>query len=174
MSAPVHVSELRYLSIATAYKGRGGSNSCVQWSVALALDVRHAILTFGTLRAANDAEAEVIQNASRVPFIHCWVEVHGNTVLAPTTIKRTGGVLVPMQRDHYYELNEVRDVGRVPRDVFDDIAHRHRLAAALRHGSPRFGSGKVAGEFLEAAGIRYRVSENRSLLPLETETELRA
>jgi len=166
IAPPLHVTDLRYLSAATAYKGRGTTNSCVQWSVALALDLRSAVVTFGTFRAATDEEAEVIENASRIPFIHCWVEVGVNTVLAPTTIKRTGGVLVPMSRESYYEVNAARDIGHVPRKVFDGIVHRHRLVAALRHGSPRFGSGKVTEELLAAAGIRYRVSgEHRSLLP---------
>jgi hypothetical protein len=163
----VHVSELRYLSAATAYTGRGGNNLCVQWSVALALDVRQGILTFGTLRAATDEEAEVIENASREPFIHCWVEV-GETVLAPTTAKRTGGVLVPFRKDSYYEMNRARDVKHVPRRVFDDIVRKHGVYAALRHNLPRFGSGKITEDLLAAAGVRYRVSgENRSLLPLE-------
>jgi hypothetical protein len=172
MSTPVHVSALRYLSAATKYSGREGNNLCVQWSVALALDVRAGLVTFGTLRAATEEEAKTIAYASREPFIHCWVEV-GDTVLAPTTIKRTGGLLVPMRRDSYYELNAAKDVRHVPRKVFEDIAHRHRVASALRHLSPRFGSGKITEDLLAAAGVRYRISDcgKRSLLPLETETQ---
>jgi len=166
VSRPLHVSELRYLSAATAYSGRGTNNLCVQWSVALALDVKIGHVTFGTLRAANDAEAEVIENASREPFIHCWVEVGEATVLAPTTIKRTGGVLVPMLRSSYYEINAAKDVKRVARADFERIVRKHGVVSALRHLSPRFGSGKIVEDLLNAAGVRWRIAgENRSLLP---------
>jgi hypothetical protein len=163
----MHVSELRHLNAATAYRGRGTSNACVQWSLALALDVRHALMTFGTLRAATPEEAAVIgPAASRVPFIHCWVEV-GDTVYAPTTIERTGGMLVPMSRHAYYDVNKIRDVCHVPRIAFDDIVRRYRVRAALKHLSPRFGNGDITGELLAAAGVRYTLGANRALLPTE-------
>lgn len=161
------VSMLPHLNAAMAYKGRDGSNSCVQRSVALALDLRGSVVTFGTLRAATPEQieaGEVPANASRVPFIHCWVE-RGDTLYAPTTVERTGGCLVPMKREAYYELNGARDVRRVPLHDFRRIARRFGLSAALKHKSQRFGDGKVTEALLDAAGVRYVLSENRSLLP---------
>lgn len=161
----MHVGQLPHLSAALRFKGRNGSGSCVQRSVALCLDLRGALLTFGTLRAANEEEAAVIANASREPFIHCWVEVD-DTVFAPTTLEQTDFVLRPMRRSSYYELNGVRNVRYVPRQHFNALAKRYRLSSALRHDSQRFGSPEVTDAFLRAAGVRYRLSENRSLLPI--------
>lgn len=168
MNRGLHVEELRHLYAALDFTGRGGSGSCVQRSVALALDLQgRGVVTFGTLRAATDEEIERIgPNASRVPFIHCWVEV-GETLLAPSTLERTDGYLVPMARAAYYELNAVRDVGRVPRAAFETIARRFRVRAALRHGSARFGDGAITSALLDAAGVRYVVGPEptRALLP---------
>ena len=162
------LEDLRHLHAAMAFTGRAGSGSCVQRSVALALDLQgRGIVTFGTLRAASPEEVEQLgPNASRVPFIHCWVEVEGS-VLAPTTLERTGGRLLPMPRASYYELNAVRDVCPVPRLAFDAIARRFRLASALKHGSARFGDGAITTALLEAAGVRYVVGPlpNLALLP---------
>ena len=71
----LHVDQCRHLSAALAYSGRNGLGSCVLRSVALALDLPAAVLTFGTVRAANEAEIATIPNASLVPFIHCWLEL---------------------------------------------------------------------------------------------------
>jgi len=164
----LHVDELRYLKAALAFTGRAGSGSCVQRSVALALDLPgRAVVTFGTLRAATPEEAvQIGPSASRVPFIHCWIEV-GETLLAPTTLERTDGYLLPMDRAAYYELHAVRDVCPVPRLAFAAITRRFRLAAALKHGSPRFGDGAITTALLEAAGVRYVVGPlpNKALLP---------
>jgi hypothetical protein len=162
----LHVDQCRHLSAALAYSGRGGLGSCVLRSVALALDLRSAVLTFGTMRAATDEEATYIANASRVPFIHCWLELDGR-VIAPTTIERTAGVLVPMSRESYYDLNGVSDVRPVPRDKFDAIARRFRLSAAFRHTSPRAGNGEITEALLAAAKVRYVLGEHRALLPKE-------
>jgi hypothetical protein len=168
--APLHVEHLRHLSAALAYTGRGGLASCVVRSVALALDLKRAVVTFGTLRAASEEEALAIgANASRVPFIHAWVELEarGGIVLAPTTVERTGGVLVPFARASYYGINGARDIRPVPPREFDRIARRFRLSSALRHGSERLGSGEVAGALLAAAGVRYVLGEHRALLPAD-------
>lgn len=169
----IHVDDLRHLSAALAFKGRSGLGSCVQRSVALALDLPQAVVVFGTLRAASDEEierGEAPHNASRVPFIHCWLEL-GPAVLAPTTIERAGGLVVPMSRESYYELNDVRDARPVPRDAFDRIARRHRLSAALKHLSQRFGNHSVTEELLNAAGVKYVLGPDRALLPATTTTK---
>jgi len=162
------LEDLRHLKASLAFTGRAGSGSCVQRSVALALDLQgRGVVTFGTLRAATPEEVAAIgPHASREPFIHCWVEV-GETVYAPTTLERTGGRLLPMARAAYYELNAVRDVCPVPRAAFVAIARRFRLSAALRHGSARFGDGAITTALLQAAGVRYIVGPepNKALLP---------
>lgn len=164
----IHVDELRYLKAALAFTGRAGSGSCVQRSVALALDLPgRAVVTFGTLRAATPEEVEQIgPQASRVPFIHCWVEV-GDRVLAPTTLERAEGYLLPMARAAYYDTNAVRDPCPVPRADFERIVRRFRLASALKHGSARFGDGAITTALLEAARVRYVVGPlpNKALLP---------
>jgi hypothetical protein len=166
MTKPLHVRELRYLHAAMHYKGTA-NNACVQWSMGLALDMKRAVVTFGTLRAATPDEVASIPGASLVPFIHCWVEV-GEIVYAPTTLERSGGVLVPFDRADYYDRNGVSDVRHVLREAFDDIAHRYRLTSALKHLSPRFGSSAVAGELLRAAGVQYVLDEHRALLPIDS------
>jgi hypothetical protein len=162
----LHVADCRHLSAALAFKGRNGMGSCVLRSVALALDLPRAVITFGTIRAANEAEIATIPNASLVPFIHCWLEVD-DVVIAPTTLERTAGVLVAMDRKSYYETNGVYSVRPVPRAAFDAIARRFRLSAAFRHGSGRAGKGNVAEALLAAANVRYVLGEHRALLPKE-------
>ena len=161
----VHVDSLPHLRASLAYVGRGGLGSCVVRNIALALDLRAGVVTFGTIRAATDEEAAKIgPRASREPFIHCWIELGGN-VLAPTTIERTGGLVLPMRRESYYDINGIRDVRPVPRAAFDAIARRYRLSAALRHGSKRVGHGDIAEALLAAAGVRYVLGPDRGLLP---------
>jgi len=169
----LHVDQLRHLSAALVYVGRAGQGSCVQRSMALALDLPKLVMTFGVLAGVRDEEIrEVEESSSREPFIHAWCEAHG-MVIAPTLIERTGGLLVPMTRESYYRVNGVSDVWPVPRAAFNAIARRHGLSSALRHGSNRFGSIPVSEAMLAAAGVRYRLGENRALLPLAAKESAR-
>jgi hypothetical protein len=159
------ISELRYLQAATALRGTGESGqACIQWAAALALDLRQGLLTFGTTRAATPEELVSIPGASPVPFIHAWVEI-GQTLYAPTTLARTDWWLVPFDRDDYYTRNGVTDVHRLARARFEAIVKRWGLAAALKHGAARAGSGQLADALLQAAGVRYVVGEGRGVLP---------
>jgi hypothetical protein len=166
MPRTFHPSELRYLSAATDYSGSGPNRqACIQWAAALTLDLRasRAILTFGTLRPGTPEERFTDPRVSDVPFIHAWVEV-GDWMYAPTLLERLGEIR-PFPCVDYYRVNEVRDVCRVPRDKFDAIVKRFGLAAALKHRSKRAGSGELADALLQAAGVRYILSEHRSVLP---------
>ena len=94
----LHGEQCRHLYAALAFPGRGGLGSCTLRSAALALDytrrldyVRHAA------RIDPDEMSAIGPNASRVPFIHCWLE-HRDDLLAPTTIERRRRFVVPMTR----------------------------------------------------------------------------
>jgi len=158
------VAELRYLNASMDYEGSApGGQLCIQWSAALALDLRAGVLTFGTLRACNDAEREQFgPGAASAPFIHAWVEV-GEALYSPTSVKRIG-LLAPMNRHDYYALNGATDVRPLQRREFEAVARRHRLAAALKHGSPRAVHRDLVTDLLRAAGVRWVLSPQRGLL----------
>ena len=158
------VAELRHLRAALNYRGTSASGqACVLWSAALALDLR-AVLTFGTLRAAEVHEFVGVPGRAEVPFIHAWVEA-GAFVYAPTTNRRTAGLLMPMARDHYYEVNGVTDARSLPPRELQTIARRWRFASALKHLSPRAGDRAFPEELMRAAGVRWHTGPSREILP---------
>lgn len=142
-----------------------GAGTCFHRCAALMLDLPpDAEMVFGVLRAATAEERAKIPNASPVPFIHAWVEFRGQ-LLAPTTIERTGGELRAMPLESYYQANQIRVTWRLRWPAFNQVARRFRLAAAFKHGSARTGSGEVVDALLKAAGVRYTLSERRTVLP---------
>lgn len=162
---PLALGELRYLPAAMALlQEREGMRNCVQRSVALALDLPHAAIVFGTLPAATPEQLAARPDSSREPFIHCWCEI-GGYVLAPTTIEQLGE-LRPIPRAVYYHLNGVSDPRPVPREEFARIAREWGLRSALKHHPARFGNGKVAEALLAAARVRYRLGAGNALLPI--------
>jgi len=142
-----------------------GAGTCFQRAAALMLDLpADAELVFGVLRAAPPEERAKNPNASPVPFIHAWVEFRGQ-LLAPSTIERTGGRLRAMPLDEYYDINGITRTWRLESAGFRQVARRFKLAAAFKHGAARAGSGVVVDALLKAAGVRYVLSERRTVLP---------
>jgi hypothetical protein len=141
---------------------------CIHRSAALVLDLPHSDLVFGTLRAATPEEQQMIgPEASTTPFIHCWVELGEDILFAPTTIERCNGSLLPMRRQHYYEMNGVRDVRRLSRKDVLRISGEIGLSAHLRKGVPAKKS--VGATLLDAAGVRWKLSADEGIIPADLE-----
>lgn len=156
---------LTHLAASLRFKSRtGATGTCVQRAAALMLDLRNAMLMFGVLRAATAEELAKNPDASPVPFIHAWVEWHGD-VYAPSTMEKFKGELVPIPRDAYYSANQIRQTWSLEAKPFGVIAKRYGLSAAFRHGKDRAGDGEITDALLKAAGVKYRLSERRTLLP---------
>lgn len=157
---------LTHLNAAVSYRSAHG-NQCVLRSAALMLDLPGATLVFGVVRAATEAERAADPRASRVPFIHAWVEYDGRLLFAPTLIERMGGELRPFAIDDYYTVNGVTRTWRLSHDDFMKVARRFKLSAAFRHGKDRAGHRDVSEALLAAAGVRYVLSERNTMLPAE-------
>lgn len=169
MTAPrLLLSELRYLSGAMTFVGKSpGGGACVQRAAALTLDLREALLTFGTFVHPITSPEDAAQPGRHdSPFIHAWVEWQG-AVYAPTLMERHGTVLRPIEPADYYRVNNATNIRRTPREAFDKVARRYRLAAAFKHGSARAGSGEITEALLAAAGVRWTLTPDRALIPKE-------
>lgn len=164
MQKPPNLDNLPHLAAALGYSSASGGNTCVQRAAALMLDMTGATLVFGVLRAATPEERKRIGNrASPVPFIHAWVEYRGE-LFAPTLIE-TFGDLRALPLDVYYTENGIARTWRLEHKAFMQIARRYRLSSAFRHQSARAGDGEVTDALLRAAGVKYVLSERRTLLP---------
>lgn len=112
-----------------------GKGLCFHRSMALLMDFKEGELVVGTTRAATKEELRTMPNASKVPFIHCWVEI-GDAVFAPTTVERTGGKLVSFRRESYYEMNGSKVLGRLGYEDLMEVAQNTGLVGHLRYGLP--------------------------------------
>lgn len=157
-------SRLTNLAAAMRLTSNGSASTCFHRAAALMLDLPGAVMVFGVLAAASEAEGAMEPRASAVPFIHAWVEYQGQ-VLAPTLIDRMGGKLCAIARHTYYRVNGIECTWRLPHAAFVRVARRYRLAAALKHGSDRAGSGDMVDALLRSAGVRYVLSDQRAVLP---------
>ena len=154
-----------YLAASLRLKSATGG-TCFHRSAALMLDLRGATLVFGVLRAATPEEQAKTPGASPVPFIHAWVE-YRNMLLAPTTLERTGMELKAMPLADYYRVNAITTTWRLDHAAFMQVAKRWNLASALKHNSARAGDGRMVDALLAAAGVRYRLSDRRTVLPID-------
>jgi hypothetical protein len=158
---------LTHLASALTFKSRtGNTGTCVQRAAALMLDLRNATLMFGVVRAATPEELEKNPDASPVPFIHAWVEWRGD-VYSPSSIEKFKGELLPLPKDVYYRANAVSRTWPLEPKAFQAVAKRFGLSAAFRHGKDRAGDGAVTDALLKAAGVKWKLSERRTLLPAE-------
>jgi len=163
-TTPINLDGLPHLAAALTYSSRTGGNTCVQRAAALMLDLTGATLVFGVLRAATAEERERIgPSASPVPFIHAWVEYRGK-LYAPTLVE-TFGELRALPVEVYYGANGITRTWRLEHKAYMQIARRYRLSAAFKHRSARAGDGEVADALLRAAGVKYVLSERRTILP---------
>jgi hypothetical protein len=128
------------------------------------LDLPGATLVYGIVKASTPEELAKCSKSSPVPFIHAWVEYQGK-VFAPTLIERFG-FLNSISKDAYYATNGVTTTWRLEQPAFQAVAKRFKLASAFKHGSVRPGKGEVTEAFLNAAKVRYKLSERRTVLPL--------
>ena len=119
----------------------------------------------GTFRAATPAEIAKEINASKVPFIHCWVE-HEGKVFSPSTIERRGNRLVAMDPEDYYRVNGAHDFYRLSRKDLIKAASGTGLAAHFRYGEPLKGGRTVAEILLAACGVPFALTKYRSVVPL--------
>lgn len=160
MTTPTNFPNLTAALALTSVTG----NTCVQRSAALMLDLPGATMVFGVMRAATAEEIAKDHRASPVPFIHAWVE-YGGELYAPTLMERMKGNLHPLPIDVYYSTNAITKTWRLSHAQFMLVAKRWKLASAFKHGSSRAGKGEIADDLLKAAGVRYVLSDRRTILP---------
>lgn len=164
---PIAIPGLKHLNSALNYEARvHNTATCIQRSTALAMDLNGSHMVFGTFRPGDAEERAKSPEVSTVPFIHAWVEWRG-WVYAPTTLEKTRMALVPFNPVDYYRANGARDIRRVPRELFKAIVRKYELSSAFRHNRDRAGSGEVSEALLRAAGVKYRISDQRTILPAE-------
>jgi hypothetical protein len=152
-----------------ALKRRGPHGMCIHRAAGFVLDVPGSELCFGTFRAATPEEAAALgPSASLVPFIHAWAEWQG-WVIAPTTIERTGGRLVPMEPGGYYRANGARDIYRLTRPKLLQVAREIGLSRHLRLGLPTKGEVSVGSTLMDAAGVPYTLTPDGGIVPAPKE-----
>ena len=147
------------LEAALRFKGaKGELGNCFRLAVALCLDCvpdrggPEPELVIGTLRAGTPEEIAEDPNVSPVPFIHCWVEWEG-AILAPTTLRKTGGKLMPINPAAYYEMNGVRDTKRLSRDSIVQMNVRLMILQGMRFD--------LTARLLALAGIDWKTCPQR-------------
>jgi hypothetical protein len=158
----IPIEQCRNLTAALGFSTNFGS--CFIRSTALMLDLPGATLVYGVVKASTPEELAKSNNSSPVPFIHAWVEYQGK-VFAPTLIERFGS-LHSIAKEAYYETNGVTTTWRLESAAFMSVAKRFKLASAFKHGSARPGKGEVTEAFLNAAKVRYKLSDRRTVLPI--------
>lgn len=140
-----------------------GKGMCFHRSAAMVLDVEGSTLCIGTFRAASPEEQAREPSASKVPFLHCWVE-HLNAAFSPANIERAGG-LRPMDPAEYYAINGARDIHRLSRSELLIKAHGSGLSRHLKENVP-LTSGRPLGDMLlEWMGIPFTVTANGTAIP---------
>lgn len=152
-----------HLNGSMVIKGKNGTGMCIHRSAAFVLDVPGSELVFGTLTPVTDEQANATPHLklSRVPFIHAWAEWQGN-VYSPSMIEHDGG-LKPIPRAFYYQTREVSDIHRLTRKQVIHLSGLINLSAHLKHGKPNKLS--VGGTLLDAAGVKWKLSEDGGLIP---------
>ena len=154
---------LKLLSATMGLRGRFGL--CFHRAAAFVLDVPGAVLVMGTFRESDTGAP----GESPVPFIHAWAEYRG-LAYAPTTIERTGGKLVAMNRDGYYAVNEARDIYKLTRAQLIRLDRKHEIKRALRRtGRLKPAGAGFATTLLDAAGVPYKCCPDGGILPADKE-----
>lgn len=161
---PKAVTPYPHLNAALAYYAGAEGSNCVQRSAALMLDMPGATLVFGVMSPATPEDLARDPDSSTVPFIHAWVE-RGNDLYAPTLVERMKKNFRPIPVDFYYRVNGITKTWRLTHAQFMPIARRWKLASAFKHGSQRAAKGEVAHALLQAAGVRYVLSDKNTILP---------
>jgi hypothetical protein len=149
------------LEAARLLEGNASNGLCFHRSAALCYDLPKSMVVIGVFQPSGLDEPD----ASLIPFYHCWVEYCGR-VLAPTTIERFNGELVPMDRNGYYNINGVTKVKRIARSQLLYIfQHTPELLNQLRHGIMPTREGLLVDKLMKAAKLRYQLSETNGVIP---------
>lgn len=149
-----------------------GKGMCFHRSIALLYDWPDAELVIGKFRAATEEEQKRIPNASKVPFIHCWIERHGQ-VYAPSTIERMGNELRPMSREAYYGMNGTEEWGRMDKKRLLKVAAGTGLAAHVRYGTKLIEGEAAAHVIMRGFRIDYGITEFGSMVPADSPETVR-
>lgn len=142
----------------------GAAGACFHRSAALVLDLPGSELVMGTFRAGTEEERAQNPEASDEPFIHCWVE-HQGVVYAPTTIEANGNKLLPIIRDHYYEVNGAKDIFRMSRKDLITLSGRVGISQHLLRDKPLKDGASFAGSIMDAAGLKWKDSKTGGVIP---------
>jgi len=86
-------------------------------------------------------------------------------ILSRSEANETFGELRGLPPELYYGENDITRTWRLSHRAFMQVARRYRLASAFRHGSARMGDGEITDAILRAAGVKYVLSERRTILP---------
>lgn len=150
----------------------GTNGICLHLSVACVMDRAASRFAIGTLRNVSDDEIASFgypidhPAIAREPFIHAWVEEHGD-VISPSKIAECGG-LYPFDRTLYYDGNGVREVRYLTRARVLSFARAGHLAAYFAQVRPDHCFAQTFGEALmEFAGHPYRRDAGGFAMPLE-------
>jgi hypothetical protein len=154
-------TKLPNLALAMEQTSEIGLGMCFYRAAALVLDLPGSEMLFGTFDGAPADEVAKDPRHSPVPFIHSWVEWHGQA-LAPTLFERDRPPFM-MDRAGYYRANNARNLHRLTR-----VAVRRVAAASGFHdwlqGKPIMG---IPTALLAAAGVKWRADPGGGVLPLE-------
>lgn len=160
-----HALPLLQSVVENLHAAAADSGLCFHRSAALVLDLKWADFVVGTVRAATPDEIEAEPRASRVPFLHAWVE-RGQMVYSPTLMEQHGGLL-PLDRQDYYQANGVRDVYRMNRRELKRLAAVHRWTRQSVFGQRLAGAPSLPNVLLTEMGVPHRI-EAGVALPLES------
>ena len=143
------------------------SGMCFHRSLALVYDWPDAEVVVGIHRAATPQEQERIPNASKVPFVHVWVERNGE-VYAPSAIERDGNRLRPMNLASYYAINGTTVIGRLTLAQIKKAAAGTGLVRHLRYGEKLAVKTAVGDIVMKAIGVDYGITAWGSVVPADS------
>lgn len=144
---------LKTLEAALTLQGPRGM--CLHRAAALVFDVPGSNLIFATFDPDPSlSTGDPLESA--VPFIHAWVEFKG-FVFAPSSLDRTGGVLIAQDRAGYYAINRASDFRMLTRPALLRLDRqlglkRHLTKAVRLKGDVSFG-----GALLDAANVPWSI-----------------
>lgn len=154
-------TKLPNLASAMDQTSASGLGMCFYRAAALVLDLPASEMVFATFKGAPPEEVAKNPRHSPTPFIHAFVEWHGQ-VLAPTLFD--GRAPFMMDREPYYRANAARDFHRLTRVAVRRVAAESGMLDWLK-GKPVAG---IPTALLAAAGVKWRPSpDGGGVLPLE-------
>jgi hypothetical protein len=86
-------------------------------------------------------------------------------IYAPTTIEAMGGILAPMNKALYLEMNGAKDIQRLPRSKVWQLADRYDIVEHLTLDWRLRHSAKFGEIIMGALGISYQISPQGGVVP---------